>query len=755
MMRGTGIALGLAISLAFSAPAQEGPLAREAGALLAKTCLKCHNAEKHKGGLRLDSRTAALQGGDLSAKVLVPGKSAESDLVRRVRSEDPEVRMPPEGPRLAVAEIETLRRWIDAGAEWAGMAVPAVERKVSAEDRAWWAFQPVRKPALPAVRQAAWVRTPVDAFILARLESEGLAPSPEASRRDLARRVSFDLTGLPPAPADLAAFERDGDWEGLIDRLLASPAYGERWGQHWLDVVRFAESEGYEYDTPVGSLWRYRDYVVESLNADKPFDRFFREQVAGDEIEPADREARIAAGFHRLGPVRRNKGNQDVASSRNEVLTDRTDILGGAFLGMTLGCARCHDHKFDPILQKDYYRFQGFLAATDAEDESLADAATEAAWKAKTEEIQAQIAPLRRQLKTVSDEEKPALEARIDKLEDALPPPLSGINTIRNLPEPTAIHVLKGGEHTRKADPVGMRFPSVLVPDGAPELPLATPKPRTRLADWLVDPKHPLTARVLANRVWQHHFGAGLVRTPNDFGKNGERPSHPELLDWLASTLVEGGWRLKDFHRLLLRSSVYRQTSASQAGRARDPENRLLGRFSRRRLSAEEIRDAMLAISGKLNPKRGGESVFVPVDEELVKALYKPSQWAVSRDPEEQFRRSIYLVAKRNLRLPSMEVFDQPDLGSSCGRRESSTHAPQALELLNGRTSNGLAAAFAERLRREAPDDAARVELGFRLAAGRPPSSEERRLSLEFLRAQPLREFALALFNLNAVLYVD
>jgi mono/diheme cytochrome c family protein len=769
---GKRIAAGLllAISLLVRSSAQESAPAADFAAqilpILAQNCHKCHGPENPKGGLRLDSRAAALKGGDSTDHALVPGKSGDSDMIKRLRSSDPDVMMPPKGKRLAPEQIDVLRRWIDAGAPWPATAVPIATvtpgRAITAEQRAYWAFQPVRKPAIPEVKHVNRVRNPVDAFLLARLEKEGIEPAPEASKLDLIRRVSYDLTGLPPTPREIDEFLQDPSpdaYERLVDRTLASPRYGERWAQHWLDVVRFGESEGFEYDTPVGSLWRYRDYVIDSLNADKPYDRFVREQVAGDELDPGNRESLIAAGFHRLGPVRRNKGNQEVASSRNEVLTDRTDIIGAAFLGVTLGCARCHDHKFDPILQKDYYRLQAFMAATDANDISLATPQEEAGWKVRSEAIHQQIAPLRKQLKQAKEEERPALEEKIEALEDTLPPPLSGINTVKDLSEPTRIHVLRRGEWDKKGDAVGMRFPTVLISDAVPELPLTTPNPRTGLASWLTDPNHPLTARVMVNRVWLHHFGTGLVKTPNDFGVNGEKASNPELLDYLASMFVENSWRLKPLHRILLLSGAYRQaysTPHAARAQAKDPDNRWLWRFDRRRLSAEELRDSMLAASGRLNPAMGGPSVFVAVDPELVHALYKPIQWAVSREKEEQFRRSIYLVAKRNLRLPSMEVFDQPALSASCGRRECSTHAPQALELLNGHLSNQLAEAFAERLIREAgADPSARVDLAFRLAAGRLPSPDEKRLAAGFLEHHSLKEFTLALFNLNAFLYVN
>jgi mono/diheme cytochrome c family protein len=734
--------------------------------LLAQNCHKCHGAEHQKGGLRLDRRDAALHGGDSSDHVLVPGKSRQSEMIARLRSSDPDLMMPPKGKRLPAEQVDRIARWIDAGAPWpesAASASPVVPgRAITAEQRAYWAFQPIRPPAVPPSRHADRVRTPVDAFILARLEREGLEPAPEASKLDLIRRVTYDLTGLPPTPREIDEFLGDAApdaYERLVDRLLDRPQYGERWAQHWLDVVRFGESEGFEYDTPVGNLWRYRDYVIASFNADKPYDYFVREQVAGDELDPRSRESLIAAGFFRLGPVRRNAGNQEVAGSRNEVLTDRTDILGAAFLGMTLGCARCHDHKFDPILQKDYYRLQAFLAATEEKNISLATPEEEAAYKAKADVLQAQIVPLKKRLKRAMGEERLLLEQQIEHLEDLKPPAPPAINTVQDLPEPTKIHVLRRGEWDKKGDAVGMRFPTVLISETAGELPLTTPNPRVELGRWLTDPGHPLTPRVLVNRVWLHHFGAGLVKTPNDFGLNGEKPSNPELLDYLASALLSNGWRLKPLHRIILLSSTYRQAYASPEAakaQAKDPDNRWLWRYERRRLSAEELRDSMLSVSGRLNAEMGGPSVFVPVDPELVSGLYKPAQWAVTPDLRQHERRSIYLVAKRNLRLPAMEVFDQPTPSSSCGRRDCSTHAPQALELLNGSLSNPLAAAFAERLiREEGADRSAQVTLAFRLAAGRPPSAQELGLGRSFLERHSLKEFALAVFNLNAFLYVQ
>lgn len=633
-------------------------------------------------------------------------------------------------------------------------------------DRSHWSLQPRTAPAPPSFSNSAdsaWVRNEIDAFVLAGLKPLGLHPAPEADRRTIIRRLYFDLIGLPPSPAEVEAFVDDSSpqaYETLVDRLLASPRYGERWGQHWLDVVRYAETEGFEYDNYLPGMWRYRDWVIESLNADKPYDQFVREQLAGDEFGSADRSLLAAAGFHRLGPVRRNAGNQEVAGSRNEVLTEMTNAIGSVFLGLTVGCARCHDHKFDPFLQKDYYRLEAFLASTHEHDVALASDSEQAAWRQQTEKLKADIKQLEQELPKTSAEDRPALQARLKDLEAKLPPPLDAIATVENVAvKRTPIRLLERGNWDKPGEAVGPRVPGVLLSDETPELAADMPRPRTWLAEWLVDANNPLTARVMVNRVWQHHFGEGIVATPNDFGVNGAAPSHAELLDWLADRFIAGGWRLKPLHRLIVMSSAYRQSSHSpdeRSGLAKNADDSLLWRFPRRRLEAEEIRDAMLAASGRLNSKMGGPSVVVPVESDLVELLYKPSQWSVTADRGEHDRRSVYLLAKRNLRLPFMEVFDQPDLQTSCARRESSTHAPQALELLNGRLSNELAAALAARLAREVPDDVrAQIELAYRLVAGRPPNDREAALAAEFLSRQPLGEFALAMFNLNAFLYVD
>jgi len=635
-------------------------------------------------------------------------------------------------------------------------------------ERRHWAFQPRKEVTPPVFTDAAakaWIRTPLDAFVLAGLRKAELTPAAEADKATLIRRVTYNLHGLPPTPEEIAAFAADKSpqaYERLVDRLLASPRYGEQWARHWLDVVRFAESDGYEYDTHRPDAYRFRDYVIASLNEDKPYDVFLREQLAGDEIDPKNDALLVASGFNRLGPLRKNQGNQDVASSRTEVLTEMANIVGAAFLGMTMGCARCHDHKFDPIRQSDYYRLQGYFAQTQEHDVVVATPEEQAKHKEIMAPIEAEMRKLRFSMRRASEEDKGKILTRLEEIDAQMPAPLTAMYAVKDDSKTmTQIHMLQRGDYRNKGEKVGMRAPGVLLPDGTPELPLDTEKPRLRLAEWITEPSNPLTARVMVNRIFGYHFGRPIVTTPNDFGKMGTRPSHPELLDYLANEYVKSGWKMKPLHRMILLSSSYRQASQSaneEAYKTKDPENKWLWKANRRRLEAEEIRDTMLAVSGRLNPKAGGPSVMVNIDPELIKDLKRPQYWAPTRDKTEHDRRTIYMIYKRNLILPFMQVFDSPDTLLSCARRDQSTHAPQALELLNGTVSNDLAVAFAKRLQAAAPAARARVDLAFRLAAGRLPNERERLLSLKYLDdpdPAAATEFALSLFNSNAFLYVN
>ena len=632
-------------------------------------------------------------------------------------------------------------------------------------ERRHWAFQPRKDVTPPAFTDAsgkAWVRTPIDAFVLAGLRKAELTPAAEADRATLIRRVTYNLHGLPPTPEEVAAFAADKSpqaYERLVDRLLASPRYGEQWARHWLDVVRFAESDGYEYDTHRPDAYRFRDYVIASFNSDKPYDEFLKEQLAGDEIDPKNDTLLVASGFNRLGPLRKNQGNQDVASSRTEVLTEMANIVGAGFLGMTMGCARCHDHKFDPIRQSDYYRLQGYFAQTKENDVIVATPEEQAKHKTVMEPLESEMRKLRFSMRRASEEDKGKILTRLEEIDGQIPPPLTAMYAVRNdTKDMTQIHMLERGDYRNKGSKVGMRPPGVLLPDGAAEMPLDTAKPRLRLAEWITEPSNPLTARVMVNRIFGFHFGRPLVSTPNDFGKMGTRPTNPELLDWLANEYVKGGWKMKPLHRMILLSSAYRQSSRSANEKAfatKDPENKLLWKANRRRLEAEEIRDTMLAISGRLNTKAGGPSVMVSIDPELIKDLKRPQYWVTTRDKSEHDRRTIYMIYKRNLILPFMQVFDSPDTLLSCARRDQSTHAPQALELLNGTVSNDLALSLAKRLTGMARE---RVDYAFRLAAGRPPNERERLLSLNYLDdpdPAAATEFALSLFNSNAFLYVN
>ncbi|MGE3821739.1 MAG: PSD1 and planctomycete cytochrome C domain-containing protein [Isosphaeraceae bacterium] len=730
--------------------------------LLATECSRCHaaDAETLRGGLRLDSREGMLIGGD-SGPAVVPGNPTESLILQALRHEDG-LEMPPRKPRLANEVIAAVEAWIVAGAPTTENADETKPIDRFAEARGHWAFQPLAEVSPPATSADSPAENPIDAFILEKLGEKGWTLAPPADRTEWIRRVTFDLTGLPPTPEEVEAFELDrlpGAEERLVDRLLDSPRHGERWAQLWLDVVRYAETEGYEYDRTLPGAWRFRDYVIDSLNRDKPFDQFLIEQIAGDEIDPKNHEYQTASIFHRLGPVRRNAGNPEIALSRNEVLTERTDVLGSAILGLTVGCARCHNHKLEPISQKDYYRLEAYMAATQEHDLRLISLDDQRAYDREVASIKAEIDATKKRMRRAEGAERKRLASKIEALGDSMPEPPPTIPTIRNDPaQRTQVHVLKRGIWENKGEAVGPRPLSVLVEGDLEELPADDPRPRTRLAEWLASPAHPLTARVFVNRVWAQHFGRGLVKTVNDFGTKGERPSHPELLDWLTTQFLRDGWRLKPLHRLIVLSATYRQSDRSpfaEEARRTDPENRLLSRFNPRRLTAEEIRDAMLAVSGRLNPRAGGPSVMIPVDPALVNLLYKPSQWQVTQPATEHDRRTIYLFAKRNLRLPFMETFDAPALQTSCGRRESSTHAPQALELLNGRLSNDLARSFASRVREESGGDLGlAVDRTFRLALGRAPTPTERSTSLRFLQEQPLEEFTLAVFNLNGFLYV-
>jgi hypothetical protein len=667
-----------------------------------------------------------------------------------------------------------------------------------ASEPAEWPWSPPDRPALPEPSDGDWVRNPIDAFILDALEEFDLAPSPPADPATLLVRVSLDLTGLPPSPEEVTAFlndDRPDAYERVVDRLLESPHYGERWGRHWLDVVRYADSDGFEYDDPRPHAWRYRDWVIEALNADLPYDEFVRQQIAGDELRPDDPDALVATGMHRLGPLRLNAGNQDEEKNRQEVLTEMTDAVGSAFLGLTIGCARCHDHKFDPIPQADYYRLQAFFAGTTAADRSLASDREQAeydeqleVWKDRTSQIRKQLRRLERSEAPVDPVRRTELEVALDDLEAEKPTPPPGVMTVAEATsDAPRIFVLSRGEPGQRLDEVQPR--SLAAIDGSTGTsPIPTGKPssgtvgrRSALADWLASSSNPLTARVMVNRLWQHHFGRGLVATPNNFGAMGEPPSHPELLDWLAVEFVDLGYRLKALHRLMVTSNTYRQASTTPPEvRELDPDNLLIARMPRRRLEAEAIRDRVLAVSGALNPERGGPGVRLPLDPAVASQVYK-GVWEPTPDPDQHDRRSVYLFIKRNIPNPLMEAFDAPDTLSSCGQRNVSIHAGQALALLNSPFLDDQSRILADRLLQEVgPNPNLLADRAISRALSRPSLPGERDRAAGFLRQQAgllraegmipdeprtdgvdpalsgaVADLCLTLFNLDEFLYVD
>ncbi len=697
------------------------------------------------------------------------------------------------------------------------------------------------------MRSSDGVRNPIDAFVVARLEPQGLRPAAPSTTRALVRRVYFDLIGLPPTPEQVEEFLADTSphsFENLIDRLLASPHYGERWGRHWLDVVRFAETNGYERDGPKPNAWRYRDYVIRSFNDDKPFDRFILEQLAGDELETVTNDSRIALGFNRLGPW--DDEPADPLMYRYELLDDMLKATSTVFLGMTLHCARCHEHKFDPISQRDYYNLLAFLTPSKhADDLPLAPESERTAHAAENSAIDVQVKMVHAQLgmlleptkqklitekrstltaetlaaldtpadsrtpeqKALADNNAKALEVKPAEIEKALgdedkqvkkdldekvktlnagrPKPLPvAIGIVDSGPNPPKTNLLKRGDARSAGEEVEPAFVSILSTQ-APRIqpPRAeTTGRRLALAQWIASPENPMTARVVVNRIWQHHFGDGLVRTANDFGKMGESPSHPELLDWLAAEFIASGWKWKPLHKLIMTSNTYRMSSDwSEEAAAIDPDNRLLWRFSYRRLEAEPIRDATLAVSGQLNSEMGGPSIYPKIDAGILAGQSRPGQGWGKSDERSASRRSVYIFVKRSVIVPLMEVLDAADSNEPCPRRNTSTVAPQALTLLNSEFMNQQARHFADRLVRECGNDPAmQIERAYRLALARAPSTAELDAGVEFFRDrrasiiakrpaagaatdQPLPDpdrealaaFCLVVLNLNEFVYID
>ncbi|MSU61224.1 MAG: DUF1553 domain-containing protein [Pedosphaera sp.] len=978
--RSIALALGLAVGLVTGQPlfaAEPSPVGldffeRKVRPLLAEQCYSCHGPDKQKGDLRLDSPGAIRAGGE-GGVVLVPGDPVKSRLVLAVSYQNPDLKMPPK-QRLNARQVADLTEWVKLGAPMpAGEAPVAAGRKefqITAKDRAHWAFQPVKRPVVPQMNDGiSPIANPIDAFVLAELTAKNLAPNLTATPRELVRRAYYDLTGLPPTPADVETFLADTSplaWEQMIDRLLDSPRYGEKWGRHWLDLVRFAESNSYERDGDKPHAWRFRDYVIRAFNSDKPYDRFLREQLAGDEIPNADLDAIIATGFYRLGIWDDEPADRELA--RFDSLDDIVATTSQVFLGLTVDCARCHHHKIDPIPQQDYYRMLSFfqnvnhyrnggptdevrLFANSAEEAEHATHLREV--ERRRDELQGKLTEVEKLFRTRLAQGEKAdtpLNRDLDELqfryyrdtwerlpdftlvkaeesgkvpsglfdislrtrdtafgfvfEGSLIVPIEGDYTFhldsddgsrlsvdgRQVILYDGIHAggeekaatvrLRAGRLPIKLEyfqcqnglglKVGWSGPGfvrrALSPDGEPvrvtkvktsardfsqliksdgprvlgaeqfanyqalkkeleqlkperesgekalvvsergSTPLPThllgrgnpnlagdvvepgfievlnspapilPKPaadartsgrRTVLANWIVSPGNQLTARVMVNRIWQHHFGRGLVRSASNFGTQGDRPTHPELLDWLASEFVARGWSMKAMHRLIMTSQTYRRASQGNAAALQaDPTNDLFWRFDSRRLTAEEIRDSILAINGTLNLKMSGPSIFVDIPREVLAGQSVPGKGWGKSPPEEQARRSIYIKVKRSLRPPILESFDVAETDRSAPVRFATVQPTQALGMINGSFLNEQADLFAARLRREARDDVAnQVRLGLQLVTARPPTDAEVQRSLALiaaLRAKDnasvevaLKYFCLMALNLNELVYVD
>jgi cytochrome c553 len=743
-----------ALALASAPSAEDAALfENKVRPLLADSCYKCHGAKKQESGLRLDSLATMMRGGD-RGPAIVPGAPEKSLLIDAV-SRHGEVKMPPDA-KLPSDEVALLTTWVKRGAPWpsdphrdansGSHTVVTRSGGPTAEERRFWSFQPIAAPAIPNVRNPGWCKTPIDAFVLARQEASGVVAVRPADKRTLFRRATFDLTGLPPTPADVADFLADVSPDAfarVVDRLLASSAYGERWGRHWLDVVRYADTAGETADYPVREAYKYRNYVINAFNADKPYDEFLREQIAGDILAAGGARDKFAERLTATGfiAISRRFGF-DPQNYQHLTIQDTIDTIGQSMLGLTIGCARCHDHKFDPISSRDYYALYGIFASTNysfpgSEEKKrpndmvpLIPAPEVAAAKKAYDEALARLAEEAKQNDASKDDatKKSARRADIDRRRQTL---------VEAGPYPVAYGVSEGtgknariqmrGEPTKLGDEVPRRFLEILRGDSLPAN--AVGSGRLELSNWLTRPNNPLTARVMANRIWQHHFGYGIVHSENDFGARGMRPTHPQLLDFLATQFIASGWSIKAMHRLIMLSQTYQLSAADNPRDAPlDPVNDLLWHFNRSRLDAESIRDSMLALGGNLDTTMAGAQPFPPVE-----------SWNFTQhnpfDAEyDTNRRTVYLMTSRLRRLPYFALFDGADPNATTARRMPSIVPTQALFLMNSpfvhAQSNGLAA----RLLHERPDDASRIDWGYELALARPPNAQERSQAIEFLQ---------------------
>ncbi len=713
-------------------------------------CWQCHNEQLKSGGLTLNTRDGVLRGGG-RGEAVKPGHPDDSLLIQAVRQSG-DLKMPPKG-RLSTDQVAVLERWVAQGLPWS-------EAKASDKPRGsnHWAFQQPEHSTAPAVKNAAWVRNPIDNFVLAQLDSKNIQPSPEADRYTLLRRVSLDITGLPPSPKEVEEFLADNSpqaYEKVVDRLLASPHYGERWGRNWLDLARYADSDGYSIDAP-RPIWKYRDWVIATLNRDEPFDNFVIEQIAGDLLPNPTVDQLIATGFHRNTPSN-FEGGIDFEQYRVEAVADRVATTGAVFLGLTVGCARCHDHKYDPVKQKEFYELFSFFNSTDEitrEPERYdfyrpvlylptpeETAGADAYW-AQVNALSAELVEYNEKLRAKPRKpddpplhEDAGLAARIKTLRELMRPGgipgspeyhwrqpearLTRTLIMRDLSEPRETFVHLGGDFLKHGDRV---YP------GVPDVLSAKPVTGNRLdlARWLVSPENPLTARVTVNRMWQAYFGKGIVETENDFGLMGASPTHPKLLDWLATEFMQRGWSQKQMHKLIVTSATYRQSSRQRPDlEETDPYNRLLARQARIRLDAEIIRDSALVASGLLAAKIGGPGVYPPIPDGAMATTQVKRPWPTDVGPD-RYRRGLYTFFYRMSPPPNLVLFNAPNGQESCTRRVRSTSPLQALTLLNDQAFLEFAVAMAKRILTEVPaNDRNRLEHGFLLALGRKPSPND------------------------------
>ena len=785
---------------------------RDIRPIFEQRCYVCHRGAAPQGEFRLDSREYAFRGGGSGVPAIIPGDSAGSLLYRYVAGLDGKILMPPVEPRLTGEQVEQIRKWIDEGAPWpeeVGAETAGHEPSKFEQARDHWAFQPRTKLSPPVVKDPALarrVRNPIDAFIFTKLEARGWKPSPPARPYQLLRRVHLDLTGLPPSLDEQEAFLRDptpASLDRVIDDLLSRRTYGERWARHWLDLARYAETNGYERDPIKPNVWRYRDYVIRSLNQDKPFDRFAIEQIAGDELPDVSAETLIATGFHRLGPW--DDEPADPLTDRYDQLDDLVRTSSEVFLAQTIGCARCHNHKFEPFTARDYYSMAAIfhpltrprkgrtellrpiggrpeLDAYEVRDRkiealeqkiaairdrvqvellaagrsSLPARAVKAFQTPEADRDQLQRSLVAEFSKTLAAEVREAMPAgvwgAILDLEEEIcefreRTPSWDLAYILHEPptKPSPAFLLIRGKAANPGPEVLPAVPAVFS-DSAPAFPdwaesNHTSLRRLALARWIAGRDNPLTARVIVNRVWQFHFGEGIVRTPSDFGLMGERPTHPQLLDWLASRFVEHGWSLKKLHRLVMTSSTYRMSKEwNPAYGTEDPENRLFWRVPYRRLEVEAIRDSMLAVSGRLNPRMYGPSMYPYVPPAALEGSSDPDKIWRPFDEADASRRTIYAFVKRSMIVPLLEVLDLCDTTKSSAERINTAVPTQALTLFNGEFVNRQARHLAERLIREAgADPGDRIERAYRLAFARPPTEDEQKSLLAFLREEAER----------------